>query len=392
MIDQTEPKLEITNIENHSSNNGRVEPILQISDDNINEGEIKISLIELEGKKVKIPDVHEQQISDQAIKITMDNFGEKMDGIYQLSISVVDLAGNQSEKSIYFNVNRNGSGYTFSHETETLFQKLFIQNSGKMVICEKNVDWLTESRVMISCNGVSRELEKEKDYSVQVKGSEKEKKEYIYTIDEDCFRQEGTYVVYVDSKDQAGNHSSIEQGGEKAGFILDRTAPKIQIINLEDQQYYHGESHNFQAAVSDNTELLTVQYYLDGKLEEEFTAEEIESMEGLIELQMKASDEYQTVQMIVEDKAGNVSDSGKRHVLVNLSERTKKQNIAADHEDDSKSGRALIETKTRNRRRGALLIAAVVCILLMGSGMGYYWYYQRKNVSIRRLPGTDDKK
>ena len=109
----------------------------------------------------------------------------------------------------------------------------------------------------------------------------------------------------MDSKDKAGNHSSIEQKGVKAGFILDRTAPKIRIINLEDQQYYHGENHNFQAAVSDNTELLKVQYYLDGKLEEEFSEKEIEEMEGLIELQMKASDEYQAIRIIAEDRAGN---------------------------------------------------------------------------------------
>ena len=298
----------------------------------------------------------------------MDNFSEKMDGIYQLSVSAVDLAGNQSEKSIYFNVNRGGSDYTFNPETEAMLQKIFIRDSDKVVICDKNVDWLSESSVIISCSGTLRELEKGKDYTVQAKGSETEKKEYTYTIDKSCFQNEGTYVIYVDSKDKAGNHSSIEQKGVKAGFILDRTAPKIRIINLEDQQYYHGENHNFQAAVSDNTELLKVQYYLDGKLEEEFSEKEIEEMEGLIELQMKASD-----------------------VLVNLSDRTKKQNSASDNEEILHPGSTAIESKNQNSRKASLLIAGAVCILFMGSSIGY-WYYQKKNVSIRRLPGTDDKR
>lgn len=391
VIDRTAPKLKITNLENHSSNNGKVEPVLQIIDTNMNEGEIKVSLKELEGKKVKLPDVHEQKISDQEIKIAMDNFSEKMDGIYQLSVSAVDLAGNQSEKSIYFNVNRGGSDYTFNPETEAMLQKIFIRDSDKVVICEKNVDWLSESSVIISCSGTLRELEKGKDYTVQAKGSETEKKEYTYTIDKSCFQNEGTYVIYVDSKDKAGNHSSIEQKGVKAGFILDRTAPKIRIINLEDQQYYHGENHNFQAAVSDNTELLKVQYYLDGKLEEEFSEKEIEEMEGLIELQMKASDEYQAIRIIAEDRAGNVADSGKRHVLVNLSDRTKKQNSASDNEEILHPGSTAIESKNQNSRKASLLIAGAVCILFMGSSIGY-WYYQKKNVSIRRLPGTDDKR
>jgi len=391
VIDRTAPKLKITNLENHSSNNGKVEPVLQIIDTNMNEGEIKVSLKELEGKKVKIPNVHEQQISDQEVKIAMDNFGEEMDGIYELSVAAVDLAGNQSEETICFNVNRNGSSYTFNRDTEVMFQKLFIQNSGKVVICEKNVDWLTESNVILSSNGTLRELEKGKDYTVQAKGSEREEKEYTYTIDESCFHQEGIYVIYVDSRDKAGNHSAIDQGGEKAGFVLDHTAPKIQMINLDDQQYYHGESHNFQAAVSDNTELRNVRYYLNGKLEEEFSEEEIDGMEGLIELQTKASDEYQTIQITAEDKAGNVSDSGKRHVLVNTSERTKKQNVISDNGEAAQPDMPTIETKIQNRRKTALLAAAAVCIVFMGLSMGY-WHYQRKHVSIRRLPGTDDKK
>ena len=99
--------------------------------------------------------------------------------------------------------------YTFNSETEAMLQKIFIRDSDKVVICEKNVDWLSESSVIISCSGTLRELEKGKDYTVQAKGSETEKKEYTYTIDKSCFQNEGTYVIYVDSKDKAGNHSSI---------------------------------------------------------------------------------------------------------------------------------------------------------------------------------------
>ena len=114
-------------------------------------------------------------------------------------------------------------------------------------------------------------------------------------------------------------------------------------------------------------------------------------MEGLIELQMKASDEYQAIRIIAEDRAGNVADSGKRHVLVNLSDRTKKQNSASDNEEILHPGSTAIESKNQNSRKASFLIAGAVCILFMGSSIGY-WYYQKKNVSIRRLPGTDDKR
>ena len=80
----------------------------------------------------------------------------------------------------------------------------------------------------------------------------------------------------MDSKDRASNYSSAEQQAQTIGFIVDRTAPRISIINLEEQQYYHGTSHNFQVTVDDNTQLSCVKYYLDGKLEEQFSEDEIE--------------------------------------------------------------------------------------------------------------------
>ena len=50
---------------------------------------------------------------------------------------------------------------------------------------------------------------------------------------------------------------------------------------------------NFQVTVDDNTQLSCVKYYLDGRLEEQFSEDEIEEAERLLELQTGASDEYQ---------------------------------------------------------------------------------------------------
>ena len=73
--------------------------------------------------------------------------------------------------------------------------------------------------------------------------------------------------------------------------------------------------------VDDNTQLSCVKYYLDGRLEEQFSENEIEEAERLLELQTGASDEYQTIRIVAEDKAGNTADSGEWHVLVNTSDR-----------------------------------------------------------------------
>ena len=125
VINRTAPKLKITNLENHSSNNGKVEPVLQIIDTNMNEGEIKVSLKELEGKKVKLPDVHEQKISDQEIKIAMDNFSEKMDGIYQLSVSAVEV-------SVKFNESESMKHIQLRKALITVNEQWFLREDGRI--------------------------------------------------------------------------------------------------------------------------------------------------------------------------------------------------------------------------------------------------------------------
>lgn len=392
VIDRTAPIIEIENITNYSSNNGNVAPVLRISDEYIDEGKIHFSLKELTGQRITMPDVQQQNVSDKEFKISFEDFGENMDGIYKLSVDAVDMAGNRAENAVFFTVNRNGSYYTFSQETERLFQKVYIQSPEKVIIYEQNMDWLTNSSIILSCNGDLRELKKEKDYTVQVSGSGKEKKEYTYTINEKCFDKEGTYIVYVDSKDKASNHSSIEQRGDKAGFILDRTAPNLRVINLEEQQYYHEPSHNFQVTVDDNIALSSVRYYLDGELEAQFSDEDVQEMEGLLELQTKASEEYQTIQVIAEDKAGNVTDSGEYHVLVNTSERTRKQNSGVSKENSSGNMKASREdSKGLTKQMRSLCLAGIACVIFIG-GSVYYGYQRKKKVSIRLLPDTDDKR
>ena len=392
VIDRTAPDIEIENIANDSSNNGKVEPVLRIRDEHMDEGKITLSLKELTGKRIKMPKTQEQSVSDREFKISFENFGEEMDGIYKLSVNAIDLAGNKAENTILFTVNRNGSYYTFSPETEKLFQEGFIRNPEKVVIYEQNIDWLTDSSIILSCNGDLCELEKEKDYTVQVSGSGKEKKKYTYTINKKCFEKEGTYLIYVDSRDKADNHSSIEQRSEKAGFILDRTAPNIRMINLEEQKYYHEPSHNFQATVDDNIALSSVRYYLDGKLEAQFSEEDIQEMEGLLELQTKASEEYQTIQVVAEDKAGNVADSGEWHVLVNTSNRTKKQNSGVSAGSHPGNMEAIKEDSMGlTRQVKGLCLAGLACVVFVG-GSALYTYRQKKKVSIRLLPDTDDKR
>ena len=392
VLDTVKPELSIKGVEAYSSNNGKVEPVIDIYDVNLDEGEVTVALDELTGKKVEMPEVERQETDTHHLQLAMGDFGSGMDGIYRLSVHAADLAGNDDEAELFFTVNRNGSYYAFDQKTEAMVQKVFISSPEKVVIYENNMDWLTDSSVILSCNGSLRELKPEKDYTIEAVGNETSRKQYTYTIDEKCFSREGTYSLYLDSKDRASNYSSAEQQAQTIGFIVDRTAPRISIINLEEQQYYHGTSHNFQVTVDDNTQLSCVKYYLDGRLEEQFSKDEIEEAERLLELQTGASDEYQTIRIVAEDKAGNTADSGEWHVLVNTSDRTRKfKNHTEQSRTQWRQNSAEPEKQQDNDRQAAGLIAGIVCVILVG-GVVWYRHEQKKKVSIRRLPDTDDRK
>ena len=392
VLDTVKPELSIKGVEAYSSNNGKVEPVIDIYDVNLDEGEVTVTLDELTGKKVEMPKIERRETDTHYLQLAMGDFGSEMDGIYRLSVHAADLAGNDDETELFFTVNRNGSYYAFDQKTEAMVQKVFISSPEKVVIYENNMDWLTDSSVILGCNGSLRELKPKKDYTIEAVGNETSRKQYTYTIDEKCFSREGTYSLYLDSKDRASNYSSAEQQAQTIGFIVDRTAPRISIINLEEQQYYHGTSHNFQVTVDDNIQLSCVKYYLDGRLEEQFSEDEIEEAERLLELQTGASEEYQTIRIVAEDKSGNTADSGEWHVLVNTSDRTRKFN---KHTEQSRTqwsqNSAEPEKQQANDRQAAGLIAGIACVILVGGGV-WYRHEQKKKVSIRRLPDTDDRK
>ena len=131
-------------------------PVIDIYDVNLDEGEATVALDELTGKKVEMPEVERQETDTHHLQLAMGDFGSGMDGIYRLSVHAVDLAGNDDEAELFFTVNRNGSYYAFDQKTEAMVQKVFISSPEKVVIYENNMDWLTDSSVILSCNGSQR--------------------------------------------------------------------------------------------------------------------------------------------------------------------------------------------------------------------------------------------
>ena len=88
-------------MEAYSSNNGKVEPVIDIYDVNLDEGEVTVALDELTGKKVEMPEVERQETDTHHLQLAMGDFGSGMDGIYRLSVHAADLAGNDDEAELF---------------------------------------------------------------------------------------------------------------------------------------------------------------------------------------------------------------------------------------------------------------------------------------------------
>ena len=139
------------------------------------------------------------------------------DDRYTLRLSMQDQAGNRSEQTLAFQVNRHGSQFSLSEEP--------------FVIQERNVSQVDDAQVILRRNDTVKRLEKGKDYAVR--HALREWNEYEYVLDPALFQEDGVYSVSVMSTDEAGNHNRSAQQ-LPLRFRVDETPPDIRLLNVID--------------------------------------------------------------------------------------------------------------------------------------------------------------
>lgn len=330
-VDLIEPEIEITNIQDKSANKGDVKPVIICTDVNYDSDKAVIKLYGANNGEIDLKDV---AISSQAInngeQFTLD-FPETqiLDDVYTLTAEVTDKAGNETEKSIEFSVNRFGSVYTLGTETgEWLTSGVcsYIQEGRSVVIVETNVDEVVERNIAYTQGGVnaavvtvneagsssSQERENGTYYQMKDRRGEGQWYQYEYTISADNFLSEGRYSVQIDSTDKAGNHTSNVSNKRTEGnlvveFAVDQTAPSAVITGAENREVYNEASHTVYLDVQDNLATDYVTVYLNGEKYGTYKASDIEELEnGLIPVKVGQSLSTQTIQLMAKDMAGNV--------------------------------------------------------------------------------------
>lgn len=316
-VDKTAPEIEFFDIEDKSANKGTVAPGVRYSDVNYTEAGVDItiegakdehSVTALDGERSGIPNGESIKMADFAH--TEDN-----DDVYTMRAVIRDKAGNETEESIIFSVNRFGSTYEFSPETKAFLEKFYTNDPQNIVVTERNVDTLVFNGISYGRDGQQTELTEGEDYTVKASGSEVSWKEYVYDISSDNFQEEGRYNVTIDSEDRAENMMNNKVKGLDIEFVVDKTAPTVVVTGIEEDSY-RADTRDMTINVADNTAVATVEVLIDGAVVEEYTQEQIEKVNGALTYTIGNSNNSQDIRVVAVDLAGNEGASDDREVLI----------------------------------------------------------------------------
>ncbi|MCD7981736.1 MAG: hypothetical protein LUF32_05415 [Clostridiales bacterium] len=323
-IDLSIEKPVITGVENGVSYRGEVIPGVNFSDVNYDSYEITL----LRTRK----DVIDEDVTDTFItavstngyggEAEFDTFEEIQDndGIYTMTVTMRDKAGNEETETVVFTVNRFGSVYAFNQALIDLEDAYVQKVDDELVITEYNPDRLVEGSLSIEVTKDGSPLS-DVEYEVSPVINEYAAVgssgwyQYAYTIDTSNFDSDGIYRITVSSEDEAGNLPETTNYDEcEVLFRVDTTVPEITAVSGLEEAIVNAESVDVDFDIYDSIGLASVTAYMDGSEYQTWTGEEIEGQntyEGAFTIE--AANSTQSVRIVVKDLAGNVLDTDEQN-------------------------------------------------------------------------------
>ena len=304
VIDTQAPKLTIDGITDRTPyNNDKIGFTVNSNDTYFNSLETTLYQITSSGDK-KVVALDEKQI-DNGKTYSISNVTE--DGIYKLYCVAKDKSNKMTEQSILFSVNRNGSTYFLGEYADVINKKIVKSVEDDITITEVNVNDIDLKKLLVILyyGTNSLKLEQGVDYTVSENGGDEEWSTYIYKFNKNIFAKEGEYTISITSNDDAGNVTSNEDEGKKAGlmFSVDETAPICSVYNLEKGKTYGVSSKEVRFNVIDNISLASVTVFLNGKELYTLTGDKI--TEDNMKFTIDESTNAQSVKITYVDAAGN---------------------------------------------------------------------------------------
>lgn len=256
------------------------------------------------------------------------------DGIYQLTVSMTDKADHSSESTVIFTVNRFGSVYKYSDALVSLINSggayatweegVFMIRSeelqvGELTITEYNANRIVDGSLNIDITRDGRSVtDKQIDTPAGTGNGRENWFEYQYLISENNFTEDGTYRITISSEDEAKNtpesvpDNSIAENNDAIVdtilFRVDSTVPEItSIVGLENR-IINEQTLDVRYTVYDAIGLKSVTVYVNGTAVQTVdNFDDLNNYSGTFTI--TESNSEQTVRILVEDLAGNVTDS-----------------------------------------------------------------------------------
>lgn len=320
-VDTTPPTLEIGGVEDRSANQGEVAPSITYHDINYDPSMTSVTITgykNTEGSNLAGV-TREDAMGGSYVCENIEPIPEN-DDVYLCVGHVEDLAGNVSEQQIRFSVNRFGSNYILSDETQALVDNYYTNQRPTLQVTEINVDTLEFMEITASSGGAVDTLEQGKDYTVEQKGDENTWKEYTYTIAPENFEADGAYNITIFSRDAAENENSNrttrQEYAKPIDFALDTTPPTAVITGVDNDETYFENGRTVTIYAEDNIRLGSLQLFMDGELIAEYDEEQLEASDGVVTYEARSGSRWQELGVTVTDRAGNtLSDMTVRYLL-----------------------------------------------------------------------------
>lgn len=322
-VDQTIEKPSVTGVENGKAYKDEVIPKISFQDINYDSHEIKLVRTRKGEKNVDVTNEFIKTINknSQGASGVYDTFAiePENDGIYTLTVKMVDKAGNEETEEITFTVNRFGSVYEYDDYLVSLISNggSYEQTiEGDLIITEYNADRLVGNSLVIEITRDGKPLDNV-IYDVtpgindKVKVGESGWYQYQYTISKDNFKLDGVYKISISSKDASGNSPENSNYEDKnILFRVDSTLPEItSIVGLE-ESIINAPEVKVNYTVYDTIGLKSIKIMVNGKqLGETITdfGDDLNNYTGFFML--SESKDIQNVRIIVEDLSGNITDT-----------------------------------------------------------------------------------
>ena len=299
-VDCTPPQIEIEGVQGETANSGSVPIRVSCSDSFYRRGSLAVKIVGANNGKV--PKIKSSEEKEKSASTEFFDFPKEQtyDDAYRLEVRAEDLAGNVTQKTLDFSINRFGSVYDLSGETKEALKSYYLTEATDIVFLEMNIDYVGESEIFCRENGELKKLNRGSDYTVALQGSSDSWKQYRYTIPASYFEKEGVYELLLSSKDRAENESDTGLQGKQVTFALDWTAPECLITGVEPLGVYQGTHQTACVQPKDNLGIQVAKIYYNSEL-----MQTVERNDTPVKLKLDEKQEWQTLQVYVQDFAGN---------------------------------------------------------------------------------------